>query len=160
MKNRLHLDRYNIQQRDFTSPYCEWQSSGTSTLEMAHKNVFMLIDDDEDDRDIFLSVLLEIAPEVECLIGTNGHDGLARLRSFSRLPQLIFLDLNMPLMDGKQFLVEIKKTDLLKNIPVVILSTSSDRDTIAQTRALGAIDFITKPDRYSDWEEVLKRMIL
>jgi CheY-like chemotaxis protein len=126
---------------------------------MTNKNVFMLIDDDEDDRDIFLSVLTEIAPNVECLVGTNGHDGLTRLRNFSDLPKLIFLDLNMPLMDGKQFLIEIKKTDSLKNIPVVILSTSSDRDTIAQTRALGAIDFITKPDRYSEWEAVLKKMI-
>lgn len=116
----------------------------------------MLIDDDEDDREIFLSVVESIAPTVLCAIATNGQDAISKLTNSDWLPQIIFLDLNMPLMDGKQFLREVKKSDVLKTIPVVVLSTSSDKETIIQTQNLGAEKFITKPDRYSDWEERLK----
>ncbi len=120
----------------------------------------MLVDDDEDDRDIFLSVLDTIAPEAGCLIATNGHEALKKLTETEQLPRLIFLDLNMPLMNGRQFLAEFKKQTSFNFIPVIILSTSSDRETIAQTKALGATDFITKPDKYSRWEEILRELIL
>lgn len=116
----------------------------------------MLIDDDEDDREIFLSVVESIAPRVHCAVATNGQDAIVKLNSSNLLPEIIFLDLNMPLMDGKQFLREVKKSELLKTIPVVVLSTSSDKETIIQTQNLGAEKFITKPDRYSGWEEQLK----
>jgi CheY-like chemotaxis protein len=122
-------------------------------MEIRH---LMLIDDDEDDREIFLSVLESIAPAARCAVATNGQDAMSKLNSASLLPEIIFLDLNMPLMDGKQFLREVKRSDLLRKIPVIVLSTSSDRETIIQTRDLGAEKFITKPDRYSGWEEKLK----
>jgi CheY-like chemotaxis protein len=122
-------------------------------------NKLMLIDDDEDDRDIFLSVLAEIAPDVTCITATNGRDALKKLGEAVVLPRLIFLDLNMPLMDGRQFLKEIRKSSTLDKLPIIILSTSSDKETIAQTKNLGAKDFITKPDKYSGWEQVLKNII-
>jgi CheY-like chemotaxis protein len=117
----------------------------------------LLVDDDEDDREIFLSVVQTIAPAVECRMATNGQDALNKLNQHhSDLPDLIFLDLNMPLMDGRQFLREIKKHNALKEIPVIVLSTSSDKETISLSRSLGASDFITKPDKYSGWEQTLK----
>ena len=117
----------------------------------------MLVDDDEDDREIFVSVVERIAPSISCSIAINGQDALDQLdKSSGILPDLIFLDLNMPLMDGKQFLKEIKKDMTLKNIPIIVLSTSSDKETIQVVKALGARDFITKPDKYTGWEEFLK----
>lgn len=72
-------------------------------------------------------------------------------------PDVIFLDLNMPLMNGKQFLQEIKRVDDIAGIPVTILSTSSDPHNIAETQKLGATGFITKPDRFSEWQAALKK---
>jgi CheY-like chemotaxis protein len=116
----------------------------------------LLVDDDEDDREIFLSVVQSIAPAIECRMATNGQDALNKLNQHADLPDLIFLDLNMPLMDGRQFLREVKKHHTLKEIPVIVLSTSSDKETITLSRSLGASDFITKPDKYSGWEETLR----
>jgi CheY-like chemotaxis protein len=120
---------------------------------------FLLVDDDEDDRDIFLSVLENVAPEISCTIAPNGFEALNTLNQLSTLPDLVFLDLNMPLMDGKQFLREIQKDSNLKRLNVIVLSTSSDKDTIEQTKALGAKSFLTKPDKYSGWEEAIKEVL-
>jgi CheY-like chemotaxis protein len=116
----------------------------------------LLVDDDEDDREIFLSVVQTISPTIECRTATNGQDALNKLSQHPDLPDLIFLDLNMPLMDGRQFLREVKKHNTLKEIPVIVLSTSSDKETVNLSRSLGASDFITKPDKYSGWEATLR----
>ena len=116
----------------------------------------MLIDDDEDDRDFFLQVMEEILPNVVCETASNGKVALDKLNSGPVLPDLIFLDLNMPLMNGRQFLKEIQNYGRLTDIPVVILSTSGDAQTIRDTLTLGARHFITKPDLLQSWERVLK----
>src|SRR5688572_1637121 len=74
----------------------------------------MLIDDDEDDREICLSVLQTILPEASYIIATNGEDALQKLNNGNASPDLIFLDLNMPLMNGKQFLMSGKKYHFLE----------------------------------------------
>jgi CheY-like chemotaxis protein len=116
----------------------------------------LLIDDDEDDRGFFLEALEAINPDIFCVTAENGQDGLTKLLSENPPPDVIFLDLNMPLMNGRQFLVEIKNHQQLPDIPVVILSTSSDNETKRQTSKLGAKHFITKPDKLSAWESMLK----
>lgn len=120
----------------------------------------MLVDDDEDDREIFLSVVQNILPEATYTIATNGEDALAKLNNSPVAPHLIFLDLNMPLMNGKQFLMARKDDRRLSSIPVVILSTSSDQSTIKETIELGALYFVTKPDRYSAWEDALRNILM
>ena len=126
---------------------------------MNNTHHLMLVDDDEDDREIFLSVVQSIVPEANYTIAQNGEDALQKLNHNSVVPHLIFLDLNMPLMNGKQFLMEIKKYENLNSIPVVILSTSSDQASIKDAMDLGARDFVTKPDRYSAWEQALKNVL-
>lgn len=116
----------------------------------------LLIDDDEDDKSFFLEALAQINPEIVCITADNGRDGLNKLLSENPRPDVIFLDLNMPLMNGRQFLEEIKNQQHLPNIPVVILSTSSDSETRRHTSMLGAKYFITKPDKLSAWESMLK----
>jgi len=118
----------------------------------------MLIDDDEDDRGFFLEVVKDLYPEMNCIIAENGKDALDKLSKESAKPELIFLDLNMPLMNGRQFLREIKQREGFNGIPVVILSTSSDEKTKAETSQLGATDFITKPDKFSVWQSTLKNV--
>jgi CheY-like chemotaxis protein len=115
----------------------------------------MLIDDDDDDREVFISVLEGIDQAAVCVTAINGKDALQKLNDGFK-PELIFLDLNMPLMNGKQFLKKIKTVEELKDIPVIVLSTSSDAESILETKQLGARDFITKPDKFAIWETILK----
>lgn len=115
----------------------------------------LLIDDDEDDREIFISIVEAAYPAISLSVATNGQEALQALQATSIQPDLIFLDLNMPLMNGQQFMEAIKLDNRLQQIPVVILSTSSDKTTIRDMKALGAVHFITKPDKYSGWEKML-----
>jgi CheY-like chemotaxis protein len=125
---------------------------------MASIKQILLIDDDADDQEIFSTVIEQIFPSVQCEVAMNGEDALSKLRS-QALPELIFLDLNMPLMNGQQFLKVVKKDNQLREIPIVILSTSSGEETIAETLSLGASKFITKPDKFIDWETKLRAVL-
>jgi CheY-like chemotaxis protein len=120
----------------------------------------LLIDDDDDDREIFLEVVSEIDPTVVAVTALNGAEGLTKLLSFEILPKVIFLDLNMPIMKGTEFLRKIKSMEPLRNIPVVILSTISDELAINEVRSLGATDFITKPDKFRDWQIALRPFVV
>jgi CheY-like chemotaxis protein len=127
---------------------------------VAQQRLLFLIDDDLDDQEIFASVIENLSPDLKCVMAGNGKQGIEKLVSGEVNPDLIFLDMNMPLMNGKQFLIELKKDVRIKHLPVVILSTSSDKSNISEAKNLGAIEFITKPDRFSEWERVLKELLV
>jgi CheY-like chemotaxis protein len=119
----------------------------------------LLVDDDEDDREFFLSILNEINPSYSCTTVENGLVALECLATRRCQPDLIFLDLNMPVMDGRQFLKEIKTKESFSDIPVIILSTSSDARIIEETRQLGATEFITKPNKLSLLYAYIKQIL-
>jgi CheY-like chemotaxis protein len=62
----------------------------------------LLVDDDEDDKEIFSLALTEANPSIKCVVASDGHEALSLLRDGSFIPDYIFLDLNMPLMSGKE----------------------------------------------------------
>lgn len=118
----------------------------------------LLIDDDIDDRMIFGEVLKELAPDINYHEAINGEDALTKLsRDFT--PDLIFLDLNMPRINGKQFLAEIRQLDHLKHIPVIIYTTSSHDSDKRETRQLGASYFLTKPNSLHELTHTLSRIL-
>ena len=125
---------------------------------MSYQNL-MLIDDDEDDQEIFLAALNEISSSVKCNTFGAAMEALEKLISKQIRPEVIFLDLNMPVMNGQQFLLEIKKIKDLKDIPIIIFSTSSHPGTIELTKELGASNFITKPNNFDGLVNVLKPII-
>jgi CheY-like chemotaxis protein len=114
----------------------------------------LFVDDDTDDKDIFFEAINDIDPEIECKVARNGKEALEVLLSETALPRYIFLDINMPVMDGRAFLLEIKKNKKLRDIPVVIYSTTEDKEEIKRLKALGA-EYIGKPTSF----EVLKRSL-
>jgi CheY-like chemotaxis protein len=126
---------------------------------MLQNQLLFLVDDDIDDHEIFKSALAKVDEDLELITATNGYEALNILSIANKLPDYIFVDLNMPRMGGLQFLKEIKKTDKLKNIPVIIYTTSSNPIDIAQTKELGAILFITKPSRFSELCNLLRSLI-
>jgi CheY-like chemotaxis protein len=126
---------------------------------VAFKNL-LLIDDDEDDHDIFLTAAAEVSPAIRCVAMFDAAQALQKLEAKALRPEVIFLDLNMPGMNGQQFLAEIKKDVELRALPVIIFSTSSQPRTIEALKILGAHDFVTKPGLYDELVNVLKRILL
>ncbi len=120
---------------------------------------FMIVDDDQDDCDIFCEAVTKIDEFALCHRARNGEDALLKLRRMELQPDFIFLDLNMPRMNGIQCLAELKKDAKLKDIPVVILSTSSSQKDIDETSKLGAIYFITKPSDFTTLSKKLSFVI-
>ncbi|MEO7530925.1 MAG: response regulator [Sediminibacterium sp.] len=110
------------------------------------RKVFLIVDDDPDDCLFFIDAVKDIDLSFQCRIAINGEDALHKLRQEMKLlPDIIFLDLNMPRMNGMLCLTELKKDKYLKHIPVVIFTTSSNPKDINETHLLGAVYFITKP---------------
>lgn len=125
------------------------------------KDVFcFLIDDDADDRDIFLMALQEVDPSIRFGFATNGREGIDILKEKKGdLPDYIFLDLNMQVMDGRECLKELKKTASVADVPVIIYSTTLNENIIYETLNLGAFDHIEKPTRLAILKDYLKRVI-
>ncbi len=109
------------------------------------KKFFMIIDDDEDDRFFFKEALTEMHSSTVCMEASDGAQGLALLRKAAQLPDFIFLDMNMPRMDGRQCLKEIKNDAKLKNITAIMYSTSFSEQSIIEFQELGASTYLTKP---------------
>lgn len=109
------------------------------------KKTCFLIDDDVDDQEIFIMALDQLDMQFHCTVANNGNEALQKLKRESVLPDYIFLDLNMPRMNGKECLKELKKNERLQNIPVIIYTTSSSKADMEDTLKLGAAGFITKP---------------
>lgn len=107
----------------------------------------LLIDDDEDDRDFFEIAVSDLKIKIQCLTAAGAREALDLLATIEVLPHFIFLDLNMPGMNGRVCLKHLKSNPATAQIPVVIFSTSSEQLDMAQTKALGAMHFMTKlPD--------------
>ncbi|NIG56842.1 response regulator [Chitinophaga sp. Cy-1792] len=123
---------------------------------MTEKFRFLLVDDDDDDAFLFGEVLQQIAPDTSFESISNGQEALDRLKNGTiDIPDIIFLDLNMPRMDGRECLIELKKDEQLKKIPVIIYTTSSLHSDIQQTLENGALSFVTKPTNIKALEEIL-----
>lgn len=106
----------------------------------------LLVDDDLDDQEIFAMALGQVNAAIRCEFANDGIEALDKLRNENASPpDYIFLDLNMPRMDGRQCLIEIKRQFHLKDIPLVVYSTSSDEDFQAEMKRLGATAYIVKP---------------
>lgn len=125
---------------------------------MKYKNI-LLIDDDEDDQELFQMALNHQSTDIHCKVVTSANEALTYLGEKPTATDLIFLDLNMPIMTGQQFLGELNKRQGLSEIPVIVLSTSSDLDTITQAENLGARKFFTKPSNFNELKKILQNIL-
>lgn len=117
---------------------------------------FLLVDDDPDDIYIFKEVLREVNPSINFNSAADGREALSILKQQqNNFPDVIFLDLNMPRMDGKECLAELKKDPQLQRIPIIMYTTSSQSKDIEETMLKGAICFITKPTNLKELKNIL-----
>lgn len=113
---------------------------------MFNDKVCFLIDDDFDDQELFELAVKKANPAIRCVFASDGDEAVKKLtREESFSPDFIFLDLNMPRMDGKTCLRAIRKISRLDNIPVIIYSTSNEVKDKLETKAMGANDYLEKP---------------
>lgn len=123
---------------------------------MAKPIFFLLVDDDIDDTSLFEEILNEVDSSIRFINACHGQAALELLRNMGQdLPDVIFLDLNMPKMDGKQCLLELKADPAFKHIPVIMYTTSSQSRDIEQTMLNGAICFITKPTDLNELKYII-----
>jgi len=115
----------------------------------------LLIDDDAEDQEIFISAVGNVSDSVKCVAMADAGIALQKLQANELSPDVIFLDLNMPIMSGQEFLSKLKKVEQLQSIPVIIFSTSASPETIAVTKELGADNFITKPNSFNELVKIL-----
>jgi CheY-like chemotaxis protein len=121
---------------------------------------FALADDDIDDANLFQEALLEIDPGITVERASNGLELLDKMKSHDfHTPDIIFLDINMPEMNGWECLSQLKNDRQLKAIPVVMYSTSSNVYDRAKATKLGAVFFYTKPDTFQDLKKFLAGLI-
>ena len=121
----------------------------------------LLVDDDADDRKYFIDAVAEIDARIECVTAKDGLQALELLQNDGlSLPDFIFLDLNMPRMNGKLCLEEIKKQSRLQQIPIVIYTTSSGTRDKEQLLAMGAFAFVTKPPEFDQLISLLKNIFV
>ncbi len=107
--------------------------------------ICFLADDDEDDREIFSLALEEAGLPVHLITVKNGREAVDHFHNpVHPLPDVIFLDLNMPLMDGKELLHQIKRFEHLQHVPVFIYTTSTNNADKDEAIAMGAAAFVTK----------------
>lgn len=116
-----------------------------------------IADDDEDDRSMFVEALLELDPTVNLKQASDGMELMNVLHTLTTpLPEIIFLDINMPGINGFECLEEIRKLEgAIHDVRVIILSTSSDPENIDRAFKLGATFYAVKPNRF----EILKSFI-
>lgn len=127
-------------------------------------SILLMAEDDDDDFLISLDAFKELGLDKYIKRVKDGDDLMNYLlnkppyngNNAKPLPDVIFLDLNMPRKDGREALREIKSNPKLKKIPIVILTTSNSPDDIQSTYNAGANSFIQKPDSFEKFVELFR----
>ncbi len=118
-----------------------------------------LVDDDEDDQLFFTDALKEIDSGIQCSVAKNGKEAIKILKELNELPDVIFLDLNMPFMNGFECLKVLKTEIKLSIIPIVIFTTSNDPRDVQLTHRLGAEVFLSKPNDFNQLKQKLEQIL-
>lgn len=140
------------------------ETDNGSLKQTEHWCEILLIEDNPADARLTLEALKQSTLECRVVIVAHGEDALALLRCEGRYtaasrPDLIVLDLNLPRMDGHEVLATIKATPALRDIPVIILTTSSAEHDKERSYALGASSFLVKPYDWNAYQDVVKTML-
>lgn len=121
--------------------------------------VIFYADDDRDDRELFADALEEVDPGVKLVLAHDGREIIELLENQKDVPDFIFLDLNMPVMSGKETLKRLKSLDRLKSVPIIMYTTTSNKEEFKNLVLLGAAHCVVKGVSFQAIKDSL-RMIL
>lgn len=119
----------------------------------------LLADDDDDDTSLFQEALEQVPTKTRLDVAENGMELMSILGQLQTKPDLIFLDMNMPVKNGMECLTEIRNSSSYKDIPVVILSTSIADYLIQSAYHAGANLYIQKPNSFSGLVNIIKKCL-
>lgn len=119
----------------------------------------LYIDDDAEDSFILKEALMYIDRSIHFVAFNDSVEGILFLMKTLALPDFIFLDVNMPAMNGKECLIKIKSEERLKDIPVVMLSTTCQTQEIDELFDLGIYRFLKKPTQMESFFDALRSII-
>lgn len=124
---------------------------------MISQNInILLADDDQADCHLFKDALEELPVSAHLTIVHNGEKVIEELtKQGNKLPDVLFLDLNMPRKNGFATLGEIKRNNVLQKLPVIIFSTSSELEAVKRVFRDAAHYYICKPDDFSQLKKVI-----
>jgi CheY-like chemotaxis protein len=120
----------------------------------------IFVDDDEEDHLIIFEYFKDFGKDKQIKFIRNGMEALQYLAEIAEtdpLPKLIVLDLNMPILNGTQTLLQIKRNKRYKDIPVLIFSTSENENEKRKCLSLGADEYLVKPTTYLDGLKMVER---
>ena len=124
--------------------------------------LLLCIEDDEDDCTWIAEAAAEVDPAIVFVNKRNGREALQFLnnqKSHHYLPCLILLDINMPVMNGKETLITIKKDPVLKEIPIIVFTTSTNMMDVTFCERFG-VDLITKPQTLGEFKRIVEYLVL
>ncbi|WP_179320374.1 response regulator [Winogradskyella helgolandensis] len=119
----------------------------------------LLVDDDEDDRLFFEEAIEELNEDISFKSLNNGLEALTYLETCTTLPHAIFLDINMPIVDGPKCLKRLRADANYDGIVIFMYSTSSVPDTITQLQKAGANFYIRKPISFNALKLLIKKSL-
>lgn len=131
------------------------------TKNIAPKNIVLYADDDTDDIELVEEAFRHFASNVEVLTFQNGSQALSYLKNLSDddpVPCLIILDINMPVLNGKETLVRLRQLEKYEGVPAVLFTTSSMPLDKAFAQRYNA-GFVTKPLSFEQMEIIAKQFI-
>src|ERR1700753_2585484 len=122
----------------------------------------LLVDDDEDDRQIFTEIVCDVDPDAIVEYAENGLEMIALLDKMpeDELPGMIILDQNMPRMTGNVYLIFLKERQHYQQIPTIVYSTYQVRDFYQECLELGAQDVVAKPDTMQAYREMVEQFLV
>ena len=130
---------------------------------MRSSKPILLVEDDIVDVMTVKRALKDLKVTNELVLGANGEEALEYLRvngSGNKRPCLILLDLRMPKMNGLEFLKNVKADDNLRNLPIVVLTTSENEEDRSNSFGLGAAGYMVKPADYEKFVDTIKTVDL
>ncbi len=121
----------------------------------ANAKSILLVDDDEDDMLLFQEALKKVDKTISLTYADCCDSAMKLLHAAASLPDIIFMDINMPKITGLECLVLMRKSALLKKVPIVIYTTSKRDSDVTDAKVLGANAFFTKPVSFEMMIEIL-----
>ena len=129
-------------------------------LHYTDKIKVILVDDDEDDIDMFKTAFSKLKVKSTLQYFRNGVQVMEYFKDENNeIPHILFLDLNMPLMGGKEVLYKLRTNERFRNLPIAIYSTSNLERDIEDTLSLGANIYIVKPYDFKKLEKALENVL-
>jgi CheY-like chemotaxis protein len=119
----------------------------------------LLIEDDEIEVMKFNRVLSNLKTAHKIVEANNGEEAIAILKEKEIIPDIIVLDLNMPKINGIEFLGILKSDDYLKYIPAIVLTTSSNRSDLLECYRIGIAGYLLKPLKYDEYVDRVTKLV-